>query len=85
VSSHAHNQALGLLRVQLQKNKFTSKKPLPVLEVAVSKPRAMSYDFRSSQSSSLATQSLVEKMKFYKQRTTASTGSGCEQAQGHEL
>jgi hypothetical protein len=34
-------------------NKFTSKKPLPVLEVVVSKPRAMSCEFISSQSNSL--------------------------------
>jgi hypothetical protein len=61
------------------------KIPLPVPVVAVSMPWAMSCELTCSQSSSLIAQSSVEKMKFYKQKTRACTGSGCEQAQGHEL
>jgi hypothetical protein len=33
----------------------------------------------------LLAQYTVEKIKYYKQKTTTDTGSGCEQAKGHEL
>jgi hypothetical protein len=66
-------------------NKFTSKKPLSVPEVAVSMPWAMSYDLICSQSSSLIAQSSVEKIKYNNDDTIASTDSGYEQAQGREL
>jgi hypothetical protein len=66
-------------------NKFTSKKPLMVPELAVSMPWAMSCELICLQSSSLIAQSSVEKRKYNNENTTASTGSGYEQAQGHEL
>jgi hypothetical protein len=63
----------------------TIEKPLPLPAVAVSKPWAMSYELTCSQSSSLTIQNTIEKEKFNNENTIASTGSGCEQALGHEL
>jgi hypothetical protein len=65
--------------------KITCKKPLAVLVVAVSKPRAMNREFTCLQSSWLIAQNSSERKKNYKEKTTASTSSGYEQAQGHEL
>jgi hypothetical protein len=64
---------------------LTRKKPLPVPAVAVSKPFAMSCGIKCSQSRSLIAQSTFEKIKFNNDITTAGTGRGCEQAQGHAL
>jgi hypothetical protein len=61
------------------------KIPLPVPAVAVSKPWAMSYELTCLQSTSLTIQNTFEKEKFNNENTTAGTGSGCEQALGHEL
>jgi hypothetical protein len=61
------------------------KTQLPVPAVTVSKPRVISCELICSQSSSLIAQNSREKLKFYKQNTTASTGRGCERALGHEL
>jgi hypothetical protein len=69
----------------LKKKIYEGEKILPVPIVAVGKPRATSCELTGSQSSSLIAQSSLEKIKFYKQKTTAGTGSGCDQAQGHEL
>jgi hypothetical protein len=122
------NQADGHLNTQLKEKQFTSKKPLPVPAVVVSKPRSMSYEHTCSQSSSLIAQNSIEwknklqakkplpvtavtvsklgaiscelrssqtswwspqnsrdNKKNYKQKTTTSTGSGSELAQGHQL
>jgi hypothetical protein len=59
--------------------------PLPVPAVAMNKPRAMSSELICSQSSSLIAQKSHEKLKFYKEKTTAGTSNGCKQALGHEL
>jgi hypothetical protein len=64
----------------VEKNKINKEKPLLVPAMAVSKPRAISCELKCSQTSSLIAQSSRAKLKFYKQKTTASTGSGCEQA-----
>jgi hypothetical protein len=64
----------------LKKKILIWNKPLPVPEVAVSKPWAMSYELTCSQSSSLISQNTVEKNKFNKENATSITGSGCEQA-----
>jgi hypothetical protein len=64
---------------------YKEKKPLPLTVVAVSKPWAMSCELTCSQSSSSISQNTVEKIKFNNDITNAGTGSGCEQAQGHEL
>jgi hypothetical protein len=69
----------------LKKYNLIIKIPLPVPAMAVKKPWAMSYELTCSQSSSLISQSTVEKNKFNKENTTAGTRSGCEQALGHEL
>jgi hypothetical protein len=69
----------------VEKKKLTRKKPLQVPAVAQSKPRAMSCELTCSQSSSFVAQNTVEIPKFNMENTTAGTGSGCEQAQGHEL
>jgi hypothetical protein len=69
----------------VEKNKLTRKKPLPVPAVAVSKPWAMSCELTCSQSSSLIAKYTVEKRKINNENSTASAGSGCEQAHGHEL
>jgi hypothetical protein len=69
----------------VEKKKLTRKKPLPVPAVAMSKPRAMSYEFTCSQSSSLIAQNTIEIQKISMESTTAFTSRGCEQAQGHEL
>jgi hypothetical protein len=61
------------------------KIPLPVPAVPVSKPWATSCEFTCSQSSSLIAQNTVEKYKFNNDITTASTRSGCEETQDHEL
>jgi hypothetical protein len=53
--------------------------------MAVCRPRATSYELTCSQSSSLIAQNSREKIKFYKQKSIVGTGSGCEQALGHEL
>jgi hypothetical protein len=58
---------------------------LPVPVLAVSKPFAMSCEITRSQSSSLIAQTTFEKIKFNNEITTAVTGSGCEEALGHEL
>jgi hypothetical protein len=44
VSFHAHNQADGQLKTLVTKKNLTRKKPLPVLVVALSKPRAISVE-----------------------------------------
>jgi hypothetical protein len=59
--------------------------PLPVKAVVVSKPSAMSYELTCTQSSSLISQNIVEKIKFNNDITIASTDSGCEEAMGREL
>jgi hypothetical protein len=59
------------------------KIPLLLPAVAVSKPRAISCELTCSQSSSLIAQNSLEKLKFYKQKSTVGTSNGCEQAQGH--
>jgi hypothetical protein len=61
------------------------KKPLPVSAVAVSKPRAISYELTCSQSSWWSAQKSCEKIKIKNEKITAGTGSGFEQAQGHQL
>jgi hypothetical protein len=61
------------------------KIPLPVLAVAVCRPRAMSCVLTSSHKSRLTAQKSSEKNKINVQKCIAGTGSGCEQAQGHEL
>jgi hypothetical protein len=52
---------------------------------ALSKPWAMSCELTCLQSSSLIAQSSREKYEFYKEKTIAGTGSGCEQALGPEM
>jgi hypothetical protein len=69
----------------LKKYNFTSKKQLPVPAVAVSKPWAMSCVLTSSHTSSLRAQYTIVEKKINNENTTAGTGSGCEQAKGHEL
>jgi hypothetical protein len=64
----------------VDKKKLTRKIPLPVPAVVVSKPRAISCELTCSQSSSLIAQITFEEEKFNNENTTASTGSGCEQA-----
>jgi hypothetical protein len=61
------------------------KIPLPVLAVAISKPWAISCEIKCLQTNSLIVQSSGTKIKFYKQKAIAGTGSGCEQALGHKL
>jgi hypothetical protein len=61
---------------------FTRKKPLPVPAVAVSKPWALRCELTFSQSNSLIAQNSREKYEFYKEKATAGTSSGCEQALG---
>jgi hypothetical protein len=53
--------------------------------VAVSKPRAISCELTCSQFSWWSAQNSRENITFYKGKTTAGTGSGCEQAQSHQL
>jgi hypothetical protein len=65
--------------------KLTTKIPLPVPAVALSKPRALTCELTCSQSSWWSTQNSREKKKINNENTTAGIGSGCEQAQGHEL
>jgi hypothetical protein len=65
--------------------KITWKKPLQVPAVAMCKPRAMSIELTCSHSSSLIVQNSVEKNKFNNEKTTAGTGSGYEQARGHQF
>jgi hypothetical protein len=60
----------------VEKNKLTTKIPLPVPAVAVSKPMAMSYELTCSQSSSLIAQNTLEENKFNNKNTTACTSSG---------
>jgi hypothetical protein len=55
------------------------------MAVAVSKPRAMSSELICSQSSWWSPQNSFERNKIYKQKTTAGTGTGCDQARGHQL
>jgi hypothetical protein len=76
---------LLIAQITVEKKKLRRKKPLPVPVVAESKPKAMSSELTCSQSSSLITQNIVEIQKFNMENTTAGTGSGCEQALGHEL
>jgi hypothetical protein len=85
VSLHAHNQADGQFKTQLKETKFTSKRPLLVPALAVIKPGAINCKLICSQSSSLVAQNSVLKKKNSKKITTAGTGSGCEQARGHQL
>jgi hypothetical protein len=65
--------------------KLTSKNPLPVPAVAVSKPRALNYVHTSSHTSRLIAHNSSEKIKINVQKTTADTGKASEQAQVHEL
>jgi hypothetical protein len=58
---------------------------LPVLAVAFSKPRAISYELTSSQTSCWSPKNSRERKKFYKEKITAGIGSGYEQTQGREL
>jgi hypothetical protein len=51
----------------------------------MSRPRAMGNELTCLQSSWLVAQNSGENKKFNVQKTTAGIGSGCEQAQGHEL
>jgi hypothetical protein len=69
----------------IEKKNFKRKKILPVSAMAVCRPRATSCELTCSQSSSLVAQSSVETKKINMENTTAGKGSGCEQAQGHEL
>jgi hypothetical protein len=69
---------IGSSKLTWKNNNLPMKIPLPVLAVAVSKPRAMSCELTCSQPSSKIAQSSVTKV-------FADTGSGCEQALGHEL
>jgi hypothetical protein len=52
----------------IEKIKLTRKKPLPVLAVVVSKPRAMGCELTCSQSSSLIVQNTVEKKKLRRKK-----------------
>jgi hypothetical protein len=51
LAHHLTNQADGHLNTQLKEKQFTSKKPLPVTAITVSKPGAISCELRSSQTS----------------------------------
>jgi hypothetical protein len=68
-----------------RKINLSRKKPLPVPAVALSKPRAISCELTCSQSSWWSSQNSHEKKKINNENTTAGTGSGFEQAQGHQL
>jgi hypothetical protein len=69
----------------LKYKNLTWKIPLPESAMAVSKPSAMSFELTYSQSSSLIAQNSLETQIFNMENTTASTGSRCEQALGHQL
>jgi hypothetical protein len=71
VSSQAHKQVIGHLKVYVKKNNFTRKKPLPVPAMAMSKPRAMSCELTCSQSRSMKAQNSFGKNKFNNKNTTA--------------
>jgi hypothetical protein len=58
---------------------------MPVLAVAMCRPRAMSCELTCSQSSSLVAQNSRGREKINNENTIAGTSSGCEQALGHEL
>jgi hypothetical protein len=79
------SQSSSLIAQNTVEKKIKKEKPLPEPAVVVSKPRAINCELTCSQSSSLIAQNIVEKKKTSKEKTTASTGSGCEQALGHEL
>jgi hypothetical protein len=61
------------------------KIPLLVSVVAVNKPWVISCEVKCLQTSSFIVQNSRAKIKLYKQKIIAGTGSGCEQAMGHEL
>jgi hypothetical protein len=61
------------------------KKPLPALAVAVSKHRAINYELTSSEISWWSPQNSSKEKHLSRKKTTVSTGSGFELAQGHEL
>jgi hypothetical protein len=48
VSSQAHKQAIGHLKIYVKKFNFTRKKPLPVPAMVVSKPRAINCEHTCS-------------------------------------
>jgi hypothetical protein len=73
VSSEAHKQADGQLKIHVKIKKITEKKPLLVPTVALSWPRAISYELTCSQSSSLIAQQSIEKKNINKEKTTAGT------------
>jgi hypothetical protein len=69
----------------MTKNKLTTKIPLPVPALALSKPGALTCEVTCSQSSWWSAQNSREKIEFYKEKTTACTNNGFQQAQGHKL
>jgi hypothetical protein len=69
----------------VDEKKLIRNKPLPVSALAVSKPRAMSCELAFSQSSSLIAQNTIKEENIKMEKTSAGTGSGCEQALGHGL
>jgi hypothetical protein len=56
------------------------KKLLPVLAMAMRKPRAITCELKCSQLSSLTAPNSSEEKKFNIQKSTAGIGNGCEQA-----
>jgi hypothetical protein len=73
------------LKILLKYKNLIWNIPLPELAVVVSKPSAMSFDLTCSQASSLIVQNSIETQILNMENTTASTGSRCEQALGHQL
>jgi hypothetical protein len=69
----------------VKKINLTMKIPVPVPAVAVCRPRAINCVLISSYIGRLTAQKSSKKAKIDVQKTTAGTGSGCEQALGHEL
>jgi hypothetical protein len=62
-SSEAQKQADGHPKIQVKRKNLSRKKPLPVPEVALSKPKAMRCELTCSHSSSLIAQYAHEKIK----------------------
>jgi hypothetical protein len=62
VTLHAHNQADGQLKTHVRKNKLTTKIPLPIPTVALSKPRALTYDLHAYNQADGQLKTLVRKI-----------------------
>jgi hypothetical protein len=69
----------------MKKIKINNENTTDVSAVALSKPRALTYELTCSQTSWWSSQNSREKKRVNNENTSAGTGSGFEQAQRHQL